>query len=36
MEDMYKGCLKSLWTGGSVPPLCRGRWWLMPSCSDWG
>jgi len=26
---LYEGRLKSLWTGGSTPLLCRGRRWLL-------
>jgi hypothetical protein len=26
---LQEGCLKSSWTGGSMPLLCRGRWWLL-------
>jgi hypothetical protein len=25
----YEGRLKSSWTGGSAPLLCRGRQWLL-------
>jgi len=25
----YEGRLKSSWTGGSAPLLCRGRRWLL-------
>jgi len=25
----YDGRLKSSWTGGSAPLLCRGRRWLL-------
>jgi len=28
-SDNYEGRLKSSRTGGSSPPLCRGRPWLL-------
>jgi hypothetical protein len=28
-NNIYEGCFKSSWTGGSEPLLCRGRRWLL-------
>jgi hypothetical protein len=35
-SKIYEGRLQGSWTGGSAPLLCRGRRWLMPSCSGEG